>query len=305
MAANNTVKILIQTLYQGKGTQQATKDLKDLGRGGGAIDTLKANFGALVTGVGLATGAIAGFSLAAKKAFDLGAEGANITRLNESFQTLARTAGQSGDQLLNALNEAARGTVSNTDLILSANRAMMLGLGSDAEQLSNLLEVAAFRGRAMGLSTTQAFNDIVTGVGRASPMILDNLGIIVDAEKTYSEYADSIGKAKDELTKQEKTQALLSRVLEEGNRQIEAAGGLVDDTASSYERLTAQTKNLTDLWKQQAGDALEPIVKWLGEALTRSNDYERIRRICESRRRRRYEHQRLHSGSFECYRCTE
>ena len=33
------------------------------------------------------------------------------------------------------------------------------------------------RGRAMGLSTTQAFGDIVTGIGRMSPLILDNLGI--------------------------------------------------------------------------------------------------------------------------------
>jgi len=46
---------------------------------------------------------------------------------------------------------------------------MMLGLGADAEQMGKLMEVARFRGRAMGLTTAQAFSDIVTGVDGPRP----------------------------------------------------------------------------------------------------------------------------------------
>lgn len=191
-----------------------------------------------------------------RKEYEMVQEGAQLQRLEDSFQSLAETAGASGDEILSALNDAARGTVANSDLILSANRAMMLGLGSDSEKLSNLLEVAAFRGRAMGLSTTEAFNDIVTGVGRASPMILDNLGIIIDSENVYKQYAESIGKSVKELTDQEKTQALLNAVIEEGNTQIEKAGGLTDDAAASYERLNAQSKNFLDEYKKAVSDSM-------------------------------------------------
>lgn len=227
-----------------------------------------------VIGGGIATVTALGFAI--DKALDFGEQGANITRLENSFQSLTAIAGQSGDELFSALDKAARGTVSNTELILSANRAMMLGLGSDAEQLSSLLEVAAFRGRAMGLSTTQAFNDIVTGVGRASPLILDNLGIVIDAEQTYQAYADSIGIAKGEMTKAQKTQALLTRVIEEGNRQMAEAGGLTDDTAASYERLNAQAKNYFDMLKKDAGEALAPVAEGLSQMFEIEQETQRL-----------------------------
>lgn len=257
----NDVKVLIKSLYDGKGVRDAVKGMRDLTKG---TDEFKKQskdlFGGVTFGLTSMIAGIASVGFALKKAFDFGAEGAGITRLEDSFENLTSAAGTAGDALLTALDKAALGTVSNKDLILSTNRAMMLGLGADVNQLSNLMEVAAFRGRAMGVSTTQAFNDIVTGVGRGSPMILDNLGIIVDAQNTYDQYATSIGKASSELTKQEKTTALLSRVLEEGNRQMEEAGGLVDDTAASYERLGASTKNFFDELKQGASETFKPAV---------------------------------------------
>jgi hypothetical protein len=137
----------------------------------------------------------------------------------------------------------------------------VLGLGADADQLANLMEVAAFRGRAMGISTTQAFDDIVRGVGRASPMILDNLGIVVNANETYSSYAKEIGKSANELTKAEKTQALLNAVLKEGNTMLDKAGGLVEDNASQYEKLTARTTDYKNELKQTLTEAITPSLK--------------------------------------------
>ena len=260
--ANNTVKIIIESIYKGSGISDASKDLKNL-------ETESASFGKNLSSAfqvsGLVLSTFAAGVVAAKKALEFGAEGAQISRLEDSFYSLANAAGSSGQDILSALDDAARGTISNSELILSANRAMMLGLGADADQLANLLEVASFRGRAMGLSTAQAFNDIVTGVGRASPMILDNLGIVIDAEQTYQDYADALGKTKEELTKAEKTQALLSRTIEEGNRQIAQAGGLVDDTAASYERLAAQSKNYFDELKKGVGEALAPFAEGLAK----------------------------------------
>ena len=114
--------------------------------------------------------------------------------------------------MLATLRNASQGTISDYDLMLSANRAMMLGVAQNSDEMTKLLEVAMRRGQAMGLSTQQAFNDIVTGIGRASPMILDNLGIVINATETYEAYARSIGVAADTLTKAQQTRALVQAV---------------------------------------------------------------------------------------------
>jgi hypothetical protein len=188
---------------------------------------------------GLATTAFEVFS----KAMEMSQEAAQMQRLADAGKEMASQFGGNMDLIIEKVKEASHGTVSEMDIIASANKAMMLGLGADANQLANLMEIAAFRGRAMGLSTTQAFDDIVRGIGRASPMILDNLGIVISAKETYDAYAEQIGKSASELTKAEKTQALLNAVLASGNDMLEKAGGLAEDNASSFERWNAELEN--------------------------------------------------------------
>jgi hypothetical protein len=230
----------------------------------GPITGLSNDIQSLISGqVVPAIGILVGFGAAVNKAFEFGEAGAQLQRLQQSGAQLAEGLGGNFDEILMKVRAASRGMVADSDIILATNRAMMLGLGADADQLGSLMEVAAFRARAMGISTTQAFNDIVTGVGRMSPMILDNLGIIVDAKSNYDAYAKSIGKSAAELTKAEKQQALFNAVLKDGQAQLEAAGGLVDDNASQYERLGASWTNFTDDLKEGVATALTPAVQAL------------------------------------------
>lgn len=203
----------------------------------------------LKTVIGIGAGLIASHytTMAVKGAYELGRLGAEHDRLAHSFEQLTKSYGNNAQDMLASLKAVSKGTISDTDLMLASNRAMMLGVAEDTEHLTELMEIAAFRGRAMGLSMAQAFSDIVTGIGRASPMILDNLGIVLDAERTYKEYAESIGKAADELTAAEKKVALRQRVIAEGQAQIAAAGGpeaIGDDVLDSYERLGVSVENL-------------------------------------------------------------
>jgi len=146
--------------------------------------------------------------LAIKEVQDAAKEGAAFQRMEDASASLARSLDADMSEIMDALREASLGMVSDFDLMQAASRAMMLGVSADSEQLAQLMEVAALRGRAMGISTTQAFNDIVTGIGRASPMILDNLGIVVDAEGKYQDYAESVGKLLKKLTKSRKNTSL-------------------------------------------------------------------------------------------------
>lgn len=170
-------------------------------------------------------------------------EAAQFERMSTAAQDLAHSYGQSMDDILEATRKASLGTVSDYDLMASANKALMLGVGQSAEDMAKLMEVAAVRGRAMGLSTTQAFNDIATGIGRKSKLILDNLGIVLDLNDVYSDYAETLGKTSDQLTDNEQKQAMLNAVLDDTADYLKTTGGLLEDNASKWEQLDAQTTN--------------------------------------------------------------
>jgi hypothetical protein len=185
-----------------------------------------------------------------KKVLDFSHEGAQIQRLEETSFSLARSMGMDMGHIMDSVRTASLGMVSDYDIMQASSRAMMLGVGNSADQLGQLMEVAAIRGRAMGISTTQAFNDIVTGIGRMSPQILDNLGIITGGQKTFDAYAESLGKTAEALTDAEKKQALINKAIEGTAGLLEQTGGLTRDTAGNWEYAAAQIKTYTDNLKE-------------------------------------------------------
>lgn len=185
---------------------------------------------------------------------------AQVSMLSGAFEQLA---GTDASEMLETLRTASHGMISDYDLMLSANRAVVLGVASNSQDLSKLMEVAMARGQAMGLSTTQAFNDIITGLGRNSPMILDNLGIVIDAEKAYKDYATAIGMASDELTKNQQIQALTKAVVETPIG-VSAAMPAGTQTTAALEAAKANEK---------AADAAAFATSAVGEALSAHRQY--------------------------------
>lgn len=204
---------------------------------------VKEGFEEIQPGIRAAISAIKEFYAAAE-------EGAQISRLRTASGNLAASMGADMSVIVQSVKAASLGTISEYDAMASASRAMMLGVSADAEQLANLMQVAALRGRAMGLSTQQAFDDIVRGIGRMSPLILDNLGIVIDADMRYAFYAQSIGKSAGALTSMEKRQALLNAVLEEGNEMLEKQGGLTEDSATAFEKNKARVMDAGNALKE-------------------------------------------------------
>jgi hypothetical protein len=186
-----------------------------------------------------------------------------MQQLKHHSATLAAGVGQSSDEILDSLRATSDGTISDYDLMLSANRgAMMLGVADTAEEMSSLLDIARRRGQAMGLTTQQAFNDIVTGLGRGSALILDNLGIVIDLEEAYESYAAQMGKTANQLTDVEKKQAMVNRVM----RETMNTGAEI--VASPFERMDTALSNL----KVSMGELFSPAVTAAAEALVQVFD---------------------------------
>jgi len=153
------------------------------------------------------------------------------------------------DEFVGKLRGLSNQQIATSDLILSSNRALALGISAD--DIPGLLEAATKASVSLGISATQAFNDITTGVGRASPLILDNLGIVVDAVKVYAAYAAEIGVATEALTKQQKTAALSAAVMEN------AAKGAADfaDAQSAVTVALGRSKTALKEWFEQTVDS--------------------------------------------------
>lgn len=76
---------------------------------------------------------------------------------------------------LNELRDATRGTVSDLELMKAAVQANNFEI--PLSQMGKLLEFAHQRAKDTGQSVDYLVNSIVMGIGRKSPLILDNLGI--------------------------------------------------------------------------------------------------------------------------------
>ena len=179
---------------------------------------------------------------AAAAAFKLIQDSAEEVGQRKAFERTLESQGIAADQFLAKLNEVADGQIATADIVLASNRAMKLGI--QADDLPGLMATAANAAVDLGLTTTQAFNDITTGIGRASPLILDNLGIVIDAEKVYGDFATSIGKAKSELTKAERTLALTRAVTGEASDATQKFSERQDEMTRAINKGTAQLKNL-------------------------------------------------------------
>lgn len=84
-------------------------------------------------------------------------------------------------QLLEGLRRATRGTVSDLQLMQNAVKASNFQIPLD--QLASLFKFAQQRARETGESVDYLVDSIILGIGRKSPLILDNLGISAVALK--------------------------------------------------------------------------------------------------------------------------
>lgn len=224
----------------------------------------------LKSGVELAVGAFNTFKGAAEAAFNFSAEGASLNQLSESFASTGVS--------IEALRAAARGTIDDASLMSST---LMLTAGTTGEvrdafsaaapQLLEMAKAAQKLNPELG-DIPFLYNSIATAAKKVSPLIADNLGIIVKQSAANQAYADSIGLAVDSLTDEQRQLAYLNGLLEAGNTLLEQAGGTTASAADGYAALTAELKNMTDAAKAGVDRAIGPLISSYADLLITAND---------------------------------
>lgn len=243
MPRRNTIEVVI------KGEDQASPVLNQLG-----LDVKKfakiaigaLGFGAVVAGAKKATTAM----------FDLAKAAAPIQLIERAFTGLAQSVGSSADEMLGALRDASMGMIANRDLMKSFNQAAQLVSRDFAVLLPDAMQSMAKIAAATGEDMNFLLDSFVRGVGRASPMILDNLQVQIDATAVTEQYAKSIGKTTEQLTKQETQMALANETIKQMQINTAAMPDITGTAQFEFARFTTTMQN----FKDEVGGAVLPVL---------------------------------------------
>ena len=188
-----------------------------------------------------------------RKSIQMSAEMEGVRR---GFDNLAKSSGFSTGAF-DKFKAATDGTVGSLELMKQANNAMLLGITDSEDQMANMFDVAQRLGQSLGLDTVQAVESLVTGLGRQSKLMLDNLGIMVNTQQAYDNYAASIDKTSSQLTDQERKTAFTNAAMKEANSLVAQLGEEQLSTKDSINQVATAAGDLAIKF----GDVLAPAVQ--------------------------------------------
>jgi len=187
-------------------------------------------------------------------------------KLSASMEGIKKGFDQIGNKgLLEDLRKATHGTVTDMQLMATAVKASNFQI--PLQDLAKLLEFASARAIQTGQSVDYLTESIIMGIGRKSPLILDNLGISAvrlrevlkgaGAEvSTVADIAAAVGKiAADELAKM---------------------GGMAETTAVKFQQFTVVAEELKTAWGNylNQNELIKKLLEGTKETLTRLSDPE-------------------------------
>jgi hypothetical protein len=186
-----------------------------------------------LTSMGLVVAVVAAAVFVIKETFDLAFDADKIETVNEQFEILARNAGIAGTTLKEGMTEAAGGLISEDDLLQSANKGLV-ELGANAGHMTDLLQIAKQATQVMGGDLKTNFDGIVQAIASGNTRALKSMGIVIDQNKAYKDYAASIGVATDELSKAGQQHAILNAIMEQAKTQFAGVDGNLKEATSNW-----------------------------------------------------------------------
>jgi hypothetical protein len=224
-------------------SKSTTSALGDIDKAANALSGGLAGIGAAAFGIGSVVGLLQNIG---SEMSELARRGAVVGQLGDVFEDYAASVGTSSDAVLDAMKKASQGTIAESELILSANKAIQFQVAQTPQALAKLVELSSALGRAQGISDQDALGFLTTGIARESKLILDNLGLIIDVEAATEDYAASLGKTAAQLSEAERKQALLNEAFRQGEVALKANRDAADSPATRIERFDAAKQDFSE-----------------------------------------------------------
>jgi phage-related protein len=226
----------------------------------GLVNSIQGVGTVALAGLGAAVTAAGGLSLALGK---LAVNAAPVEMIGGAFEGLTASMEGGSDRMLAALQNASAGMVSNRDLMMTFNQAAGLVSKDFAQQLPEamqyLTKVAASTGQGMDYMLTS----LVRGVGRLSPLILDNLNVQASLSEATARASEMFGVEADALTKAQQQAGMMSVVMEKLKENTADMPDVTGSAMQGWEAFKATVQNVKD----QVGLAMLPAFSNLTQGL--------------------------------------
>lgn len=240
----------------------------------GLFDTVSAKSLALGSAMAGALGGLA-WTAVNRLTSEIGefvSQGAKLPAVQSAFTRLSGSIQQDGTAMLAEMTKSSRGLVSNFDLMQSANNAMLLQLPVTVEAMGEITEIATKLGRAVGKEATPSISEFIEAIGKGSPEILNNFGIIVKAEDAYKRFADRVGASVNSLTAAQKQLAVYELAMEAARQKTKELG---DQTLTLGEIAEASWTKVGNVITQATSIANTQI----GKLLTNKDEFIRFLKL--------------------------
>lgn len=202
-------------------------------------------------------------AMGVRQIIKFGKEAAQLDAMSRAFTTLSGGS-ENASVSIEKLGKATNGTMSDFDLFQQANNAMILGVSNNSDEMADMFDMAQRLGSALGRDTRSSVESLITGIGRQSRLMLDNIGIIVKADKAYQDYAIANNKLASQLTDSEKKQAFMNAALDAARDKVAQLPEEILTADQKFQQFGASIDNL----QKRIGTALMPVLESMAELLT-------------------------------------
>lgn len=136
---------------------------------------------------------ITGAFMAIEKAMSFAEFGAKAQQARASFEALARSANLNANEVIDAMNRAAAGTIDDSDLMLKATKALNQGAAQSKDDLIRLTEMSRVAARFAGEDVSHAYEAITDAIANNLPRALVRYGLVTKEQVSVINQAMASG----------------------------------------------------------------------------------------------------------------
>lgn len=163
---------------------------------------------------------------------NLAKAGEQAGSIRENFEKLGGSASQ-----IDKATKATLGLVDSFDLMKIANEGMAARIPDFNKNFSQVADLGARLADTLGIDTAQGIQRVTDALKAGKEQALEQIGISIDAEKAYTDYAAAIGVAEKELTKAHKIIAIQTQANERLSDSINRLAPVTDSVANAHDAL--------------------------------------------------------------------
>lgn len=176
------------------------------------------------------------------KGWNLAEEAAGYMEQMTALDNLAAKYNTTAQSIVQSIQQAANGQISQAEAAKVAAKSLMEGM--NPEQLTKFMTMTTALTNATGQKVGEAFESISQALASGKTKALHQMGIIVDLNKAYDDYAAKLGVTSDHLTEHAKQVAGVDAVLKQYDATIRKLGSAPESIDDKMEKFTSRLKDI-------------------------------------------------------------